>query len=264
MTPFNNLRNLCNLWLIHRSPRGSVFFQVCRARVSALLCFVLSSAAFAQSKGTKHTCRILFFDGPENAPEKLQLFDGKGCREVDLPRMNFSKVYELPPGAIHLYLLPAPPPDATKLPPGAPSVALAEEVTDFYLLVTSDPANPITPVRMQIINASGDRHKAGQMLWFNLTNTTVGGTVGSEKLVIQPNSRVILDQPSGINQDYPVNLTFRLPGDERLYPLCETNWRHDPRSRSVVFIATENGIRAPRVMAFPDYREPKSQKSDMP
>ena len=178
MTPFNHLRNLCNLWLIHRSPRNYRVHSACRVRLTLLLCFALSSAAFAQSKGTRHTCRVLFFDGPESAPEKLQLFDGAGCREVDLPRMNFSKVYELPPGAIHLTLLPAPPPDPTKLPPGAPTAAVAEDVTDFYLLVTSDPANAVAPVRMQIINASGDRLKAGQMLWFNLTNTTVGGTGG--------------------------------------------------------------------------------------
>ena len=230
-----------------------------------LICsLALSSAAFAQQKGSKHTCRILFFDGPENAPEKLQLFDGAECREVDLPRMNFSKVYELPPGAIRLSLLPAPPADPAKLPPGTPSVAVAETVLDFYLLVTSDPANTIAPVRMQVINASADKLGAGQMLWFNLTKTTVGGTVGTEKLVIQPNSRVILNPPASANQDFPVNLAFRMPGDEHLYPLCETNWRHDPRSRSVVFINAENGVRAPRVMVFPDFREPKSSKSDKP
>ena len=227
-----------------------------------LFLLLLPSAALA-GKAAKHTCRILFFDGPESAPEKLQLFDGAGCREVDLPRMNFSKVYDLPPGALQLSLLPAPPADPTKLPPGAPSVAVAEDVTDFYLLVTSDPANTVAPVRMQIINAGADRLRAGQMLWFNLTKSTVGGTVGSEKLVIQPNSRVTLNPPANANKDFPVNLSFRVLGDERLYPLCETNWRHDPRSRSVVFINADPAGRSPRVMAFADYRE-QSIKPDKP
>ena len=232
--------------------------------MKTLLLLLVPAVAFAQQKGPKHTCRILFFDGPVSAPEKLQLFDGTGCREVDLPRMNFSKVYDLPQGALQLSLLPAPPADPTQLPPGAPSVVVAEDVTDFYLLVTSDPANTVAPVRMQIINVGGDRLRAGQMLWFNLTKNTVGGTVGSEKLVIQPNSRVILNSPATANKDFPVNLSFRMPGDEKLYPLCETKWRHDPRSRSVIFINADPAARSPRVMAFPDYREPKSLKPDKP
>ncbi len=234
--------------------------------MKSLLCLLLliPSAAFAQKKAPKHTCRILFFDGPESAPEKLQLFDGAGCREVDLPRMNFSKVYELPPGPFRLSLLPAPPEDPTKLPPGAPSAAVAGDVVDFYLLVTSDPANTVAPVHMQIINAGADRLGSGQMLWFNLTKATVGGTVGSEKLVINPNSRVTLNPPASSNKDFAVNLAYRMPGDEHLYPLCETNWRHDPHSRSIVFINTDPGGRSPRVMAFPDYREPKPAKPDKP
>ena len=117
-----------------------------------LLLFLIPCAAFAQ-QAPERTCRILFLDGPDDAPEKLQLFDGAKCREVDLPRMNFSKVYQLPAGALRLWLLPAPPADPAKLPPGAPAVAVAEGVTDFYLLVTSDPANTVAPVRMQVINA---------------------------------------------------------------------------------------------------------------
>ena len=225
-----------------------------------LLLFILVPTNAMAGKGAKHTCRVLFFDGPQSAPEKLQLFDGTGCREVDLPRMNFSKVYDLPPGALQLSLLSTPLDDPTKLPPGAPSVAVAEDVTDFYLLVTSDTANAVAPVRLQIINANADRLRAGQMLWFNLTKNMVGGTVGSEKLVIQPNSRVTLNAPASSNKDFPVNLVFRMPDNEHLYPLCETRWRHDPRSRSVVFINSENGVRSPRVMVFPDYREPPPKK----
>jgi len=225
------------------------------------LFFLAPLAAFAQQqKAVKHTCRILFFDGPDAAPEKLQLFDGVASIEVDLPRMNFSKVYPLRSGPLTLCLLPSPLSDATKLPPGAPSVTVAGDVADFYLLVTSDPANTVAPVRMQVINASSDKLRVGQMLWFNLTKNTVGGSVGSEKLVIQPNSRVTMEAPAKGNLDYPVNLTFRIPDNDHLYPLCETRWRHDPRSRSVVFINAENGVRTPRVMVFPDYREPPPAK----
>jgi hypothetical protein len=224
-----------------------------------LLLLLLPAAAFAQ-KPSEHTCRILFLSGPDDAPEKLHLFDGAKSREVELPRMNFSMVYQLPAGALNLRLLPAPLADPAKVPSGAPSATVAEGVTDFYLLVTSDPANTVAPVRMQVINAGADKLKAGQTLWFNLTANAVGGTLGSEKLAVQAGARVTVDPPVSGNRNYQVNLAFRIPGDEQLYPLCETQWMHDPRSRSVAFIINENGSRSPRVLVFPDYREPKPEK----
>ena len=75
--------------------------------------------ATVAEQAPEHTCRILFLDGPEDAPEKLQLFDGAKSCEVDLPRMNFSKVYQLRPGALTLRLLPAPVADPVRIPPGA-------------------------------------------------------------------------------------------------------------------------------------------------
>ena len=225
----------------------------------SLILFLLPAAAFA-AKAPEHTCRILFLDGPDDAPQKLQLFDGTKCREVDLPRMNFSRVYQLPGGPLNLRLLPAPPADPTKIPPGAPGVAVAETMTDFYLLVTSDPANTIAPVRMQVINAGTDKLKPGQTLWFNLTKYPVGGTLGTETLKIQPNARTILDAPTTGSGDYPVKIFYHIPGDERLYPLCQTKWRHDPRRRCVAFIINESGQRSPRVMAFSDFRAPPPEK----
>lgn len=208
-------------------------------------------------KPAPHTCRVLFFNPPAGAPGTLQLFDGATCREVELPKMNFSPVYELPPGRLALCLLPAPPQDPARLPAGAPRAVVPEDVVDFYLFVTSDPKNQVAPVRMQVINAGSDRLKAGQMLWFNLTANTVAGTLGSERLLILPGKRVVLDPPARGNVDYPVSLGFRIPNDPNTYPLCETRWRHDPRSRSVIFIQSEEGSRTPRVRGFSDYREPK-------
>ncbi len=208
------------------------------------------------------TCRLLFLAAPEDAPEKLHLFDGRSAQEVELPRLSFSRVYQLPPGDLRLRLLPAPPPDPAAIPAAAPAVTVAEAVTDCYLLVSSDPANPVAPVRLQLINANPERLKRGQMLWFNLTDKAVGGSVGSGKLALQPNSRATLDPPARGATDYPVTLAFRIPGDDRLYPLCETRWLHDPRSRCVVFIIPDPGARAPRVLAIPDYRETPDEQPE--
>ncbi len=131
-----------------------------------LILALLPTAALAQ-KPKDHTCRILFLSGPGSAPDKIHLFDGASSIEVDLPRMNFSQVYKLRPGALRL--LPSPLDDPEKLPSGAPTATVSENITDFYLLVTSDPTNPVVPMRMQIINAGANKLKRGQMLWFNLT-----------------------------------------------------------------------------------------------
>jgi hypothetical protein len=228
-------------------------------KLPLILILLLPAAALAD-KAPNRSCRILFLDGPDNAPVSLHLFDGAKSRQVDLPRMNFSKVYHLPAGPLNLRLLPTPLTHPAPVPPGAPSVTVAEDIADFYLLVTSDSANTVAPVRLQVINASAEHLKPGQMLWFNLTNKPVGGTVGSEQLVIQPNTRVTLKPPANGNEDYPVDLSFRIPGDERLYPLCETKWHHDPRSRSIAFIIAEQDIRSPRVLVFPDYRDAAPDK----
>jgi hypothetical protein len=220
-----------------------------------LLIALFATPALAQEKAQKRTCRILFLEGPDSAPQTLHLFDGARAQEVELPRMNFSPVYEIPPGPLNLSLLPAPPTDPEQIPAGAPSVRIPEAVVDFYLLLTSDPSNKIAPVSMQIINAGTDRLRAGQMLWFNLTAHQVGGRIGSEKLLIQPQSTVTLNPPAVGAKDYAVDLAYRIQGGKHLYPICETKWFHDPRSRSLAFVFAKPGVRTPRVLVFSDFRE---------
>jgi hypothetical protein len=219
-----------------------------------LLLFACGSA-IAQPKAKDRTCRILFLEGPDSAPNKLQLFDGTRSREVELPRLNFSPVYQLPAGNLTLSLLPDPPADPAKLPAGAPRANVAETVVDFYLLLTSDPSNPVAPVKIQVINAGTDRLRAGQMMWFNLTDHQIGGRIGKERLAMQPRSTVTLDPPANGAEDYPVDLAYRLPGKDIAYPICETKWRHDPKSRSLAFVFAKPGTRTPRVLVFPDFRQ---------
>ena len=223
-------------------------------RLLALLCCFLPLALTAQEKKGDRTCRILFLGAADSDPEKLYLHDGTTGQEVELPRLNLSKVYELPAGALTLKMLPALPAEGQPVPAGAPSAALPETIGDCYLLLSPDAANKVAPVRMQVIDASVDRFKPGQMLWFNLTANDVGGSVGSQQLVLKTRSKLILDPPATKVDSYNVNLTFRIPGKEALYPLCETQWNHDPATRTIVFVVTEPGSRTPRVMGFPDHR----------
>lgn len=234
-----------------------------------LFLLLISLTAHAAEKSAR-SCRILFLDGLDSAPETLHLFDGASSQEVELTRMGFSPVYQLRSGPLTLAMLPSPPaPPAAgsppAIPPAAPKAAIAESITDFYLIVSSDSANPVAPVKMQVINANAANFKRGQMLWYNLTENQVGGIVGSRKLLVQPNSRLILDAPATGLENYPVNIHFLPPGKTRPEPLCETNWTHDPRSRSIFFIMKPQDSLIPRILGFPDFRsEADSKPEDTP
>jgi hypothetical protein len=54
---------------------------------------------------------------------------------------------------------------------------------------------------------------------------------------------------------YPVEVYFLIKGDDYIHPLCETQWRHDPRSRALVFVMPDKSRRAPRIFSFSDYRQ---------
>ncbi len=229
-----------------------------------LLCllFLVPCLAAAQSKGSR-TCRILFLGAPDGAPETLQLFDGTASQQVELPRMNLSPVYKLPAGPIVIRMMTAAPAKPEAVPPDAPKAVIPEALADFYLLVSTDPANKIAPVKLQVIDADPAKFKKGQMMWFNLTANSVGGQVGTENLAMAPNSKIILNAPAAKNGDYNVNLSFRTPDDERLNPLCETKWQYDAGRRAVLFVVPQEGVRIPRVLGFSDHRAAE-EKSDKP
>jgi len=226
--------------------------------IITLFC-ALPLLAMGETKSGR-TCRILFLGAPADAPEKLQLFDGQASQEVELPQMNLSPVYKLPAGELVIRLLTTAPLKPGEVIPNAPKAAIPEAMTDFYLLVSSDPANKIVPVKLQVIDADAAKFRKGQMLWFNLTANSVGGQVGTEELAMAANSKTIVNAPASRNEDYNVNLSFRIPGNEVLYPLCETKWQHDTRSRSVLFVVSVDGGRTPRILGFPDYREEEKSK----
>lgn len=232
-----------------------------------LLAFILPAAAQDKPKSTR-TCRILFLNGPASAPQKLHLFDGVSSQEVELPRMNFSPVYKISSDATALALLKEPPVPSPKAgtPPaiatGAPTVRLTESMIDFYLILSSDPANKVAPVKIHVLNADATNFKDGQMLWYNLTDIKIGGILGSRKLLIEPKSHIVLDAPATRMEDYEVNIRYLPPGKTQTEPLCETRWTHDPRSRSVNFILMPEGSIIPRIFGISDFRPSVSSNPD--
>ena len=223
--------------------------------ISCLFVFVILTSGISA-----RTCRILFLDRPANAPKTLYLFDGEKVRQVELPRLNLSPVYALPDGNLNLRFFLNAPTDLRNMPEGAPTAKIAEAIKDVYLILTSNPKIEVAPINIQVVGADSTHLSRGQMLWFNLTDKRVGGKVGTEKLDLKPLGRERVGEPRQGVGDYPVELYFVIEGDAHMHPLCETQWRHDPRSRSLVFIARNGNRRAPRIYSVSDFRPPEKKE----
>ena len=222
-------------------------------------CVLIAGQAAGQEQS--RTCRILYLSSGERAPKGMHLFDGMASQEVDLPRMNLSKVYKIASGPVALRMLSSQVVDPETIPANAPSVVVPASAKHIYLLVSKDRSNKVAPVKMAVINADYDQVKVGEMLWFNMTKNTVAGKIGSRNLKIEPGARAVLKEPARGRVAYPVELYFRIPGDDFTHPLCETRWRHDPRSRSIAFIIKDGKRRVPKIYTYNDFRTPEKKAS---
>ncbi len=226
-----------------------------RFPLSLLLPAVLSLApASAWAQGSARTCRIVFLNAPADAPSTMQLFDGVKSQEVELPSMNLSPIYRIAGGAATVALLPVEVEDPASVIDAAPSVRIPEKAKEVFLIVTSDRSNEVAPVRLEVIDGDSAKFKRGQMYWINLTPYNVGGRLGSRPLKLGPGARQLVDPPAAGNEDYVVSLEYRRKGDERVFPLTRTKWRHDPMSRNLQFVFSETPRSVPRVVGFDDYQ----------
>ncbi len=227
--------------------------------MKTLLFLLLALPALAKEGPTKRSCRLLFFNPPPGAPKEIYLYDGVETRKVELPSMNLSDVYPISGEAPAVRMLIAPVENPEEIPAGAPTALLSETVRDFFIVVSVDPTNKILPLRMQIIDAGGPSFGKGRMMWFNLTEDAVAGTLGKRALQLKPNSRVIIEPPAVGAEAFPVELFYQVPGGKP-QPISRTQWMHDPRSRMLMFVhGGENGV-APQVSGFKDFRIEEKKK----
>ena len=227
-----------------------------------IVLLLLSFAAILTAKEKARTCRILFPNAPQQTAETYYLFDGQKSQQVTLPRLSFSPVYQLLPGDIKIRLLTTPVNKPEQIPSGFPEATVDAATKDIYLVVTTDPTNTALPLRLQVVNANHDRIRLGEMLWINLTPKHLAGKVGRSSLTLAPNAFAMVKEPATSAGDYPLEIYFRVPGDDRTHPLIESQWHHDPRSRFVVFVYDEGRRRAPRIMSFSDFRIPERNENE--
>jgi hypothetical protein len=213
-------------------------------------------------KEKERTCRIIFLQRPVDAPREVHLFDGEASRKVALPGMNFSEVVKLPPGNISLGMTPDAVAAPEDFPKDAPTARIPEGITDFYLIVVSDPENKILPVRMLPVDAGDQQLKAGQTLWINLTTDAIAGKLGNETLRVPPGKRVVGKAPMSASGYYKAAFAYQPGGEGEYLPIMKKSWWFDANSKSLGFIIASGG-RLPRIFTFRDRRIPeKSENSE--
>ena len=182
------------------------------------------------------------------------LLAGVGLEVEQLPGLLPACVYDLPAGKLDIALVPTPVSNPKDVSPEAPKATIEASATDVYLVITSEPANLIAPVKIQVVDATQESDTKGRMIWFNLTSNTVKGKVGTQELSLGPNVELVLPLPAEKAGEYPVDLMFQIPDKDADYPLCETKWSHDGLDSNLFVIVVKSDSRTPRIMAFPDHR----------
>ena len=208
---------------------------------------------FACTAHAGRTCRIVFLERPNDAPKSAYLFDGKESRRVTLPSMNFSEVISLPAGDLTLLMTPSEITDPEDVPPGAPSLEIAETAGDFYILVSTDPLNAELPLRMTKVDAGESKFKPGETLWCNLTAHRFSAKLGGNTMQIEPDSRKVSASPLEKSGYFRAEFEFQPEGKGAYKGITEQMWWHDTKSRHVGFMV-DTGARLPRICFYRDFR----------
>lgn len=225
-------------------------------RTFALLALGISLAANTLHAKSR-TCRLVFPERPQAAPKTAYLFDGTKSQSVTLPSMNLSEVIELPDGELTIAMIASPISDPELLPPKAPLLKIPELVTDFYVVITSDPENKVLPVKLNIVDAGAGKLKPGEILWFNFTAHRIAAKLGTADMVVDPGGRAIAKDPVPASGYYVAKFAFQAEGKGAYAPITEQSWWHDSKSRHLGFMY-ESGGKLPKIYFFRDFRDPEA------
>lgn len=214
--------------------------------------------AQGKEKQKERTCRVIFLGRTSESPEKAYLFDGSISHEVALSDMDFSDVVKLPGGRLVLGMTPDPVAAPEEFPADAPVLTIPEGLTDFYLIVVSDPSNKVLPIRMQAVDAGTDL-EPGQTLWINLTTHAIAGKLGNENLEIPAGGKIIGKAPLASSGYYRVIFAYQPESGGEFQPVMRKSWWFDATSKNLGFIVNSGG-RLPKIFTFRDHRVPESRE----
>ncbi len=223
-----------------------------------LCAFALFSTFSLGEENAQRTVRLVFLEPDKDSPKSLYLHDGASIQKVELPSRNLSPVYRLNGETSKVTLYAAEVAAGEKAPDGAPFVEVPAGCSDFYLIISPDPKNPVSPVSLTLINASPKQLGKGEMLWLNQSDQQIVGTLAGKGFLLEAATQKKTAAPLKARGQYQVELSFRKgPGNPTL-PISASQWRHDPRSRTLIVILQPENRKAPHIITFSDFRaDPK-------
>ncbi len=173
--------------------------------------------------------------------------------------MNLSGVIKIPAGDLVLAMTFDPVLKPEDLPKDAPKLKISAEVTDFYLIVVSDPENKTLPIRMLPVDIGDKKPKLGQTLWINLTAHAITGKLGNESLTVLPDARVIGKAPLPASGYYKAEFQYQPNGKGEFLQVMRKSWWFDAKSKNLGFIVNSSR-RLPRIFTCRDKLAPKKKK----
>jgi hypothetical protein len=222
-----------------------------------IICIAVGFLGLANTAQAKpRTCRLVYPERPQDAPKSAYLFDGIKSQSTMLPSMNFSEVIEFPEGELTIAMTTAEITDPNLVSPKSPQLNIPEEITDFYLIISSDPINEELPIKMELIDASVDKLKTGETLWWNGTQDRILANLGNADLKLEPMSRMISKDPAPESGYYNASFSFQVEGKGDAKPITEQIWWHDANSKHLGLVVNSGG-KLPKIFFFRDFRVPK-------
>jgi hypothetical protein len=219
-----------------------------------LLALAMSLASSLNTEASDiRVCRIIFPERPKDAPKFAYLFDGETSQRVTLPSMNFSGIIELSPGNLNLQLTADKIHDIKEIPAGSPALEIADDIKDFYILVTADPSNALLPLRMELVAMGGGAFEVGQTLWCNLTDHAIQAKLGELDFAVAPKSREVSSSPLSESGYYRAEFKYQPGARGEFLKITEQQWWHDVGSRHLGFIV-DSGGELPKIYFYRDFR----------
>jgi len=200
-----------------------------------LICFLqISSQSYAQ-----RAARIIYYQPPKDAPSTAYLHQGENNRNqsIELSRYGFSPAFELEKGDLTLLFTPTAIEEGENPPTNAPQVKIPRNWQNIILFVSENKKNTLMPISVKAFNASDDEFAPGELLFINLSNVHVKGTLGERTLKIGPKSKKNIQAPIQEKGRYRIELdAFDMKTNTKVW-LTRTVWKHIPEFKFVVLIS---------------------------
>ncbi len=219
------------------------------------LTLIFCVPAFSQEKDQQvRTCRVFIPESLDAKITELYLFDGQTSYEVLSARKNLSPVNTLTKSSKVLSLSLDPGATAEKPPVDTPKINIPEDINDLLLVLLQDPTNSTIPVKFLLIDIGDNHLKIGETIWVNLTKNTISAELGSEKLIVEPESRAVSKPPAVTSEYYLASFSYKAPESETFSAIMKKSWWHDATNKNIGFIVKNDKSTLPNIFSVRDSR----------